>query len=189
MNFPQNKYKVIYADPPWSFATYSDKGKGRSAERHYECMSLEDIQNLPVSSIAERDCVLFLWVTDPFLKIGLDLIETWGFKFKTVGFYWVKVAKGCEDGFIFDEDDLFMGNGYWTRANPEQCLLATRGAPAALARDVRRLVIAPRAEHSHKPAIVRERIERLCAGPYIELFARETSPNWGVWGNETGKFR
>ena len=107
---------------------------------------------------------------------ALELIASWGFEYKTVGFYWVKKNKAGE-GF-------FTGRRHWMWANPEQCLLATRGKPARLAKDVKRLVIAPRREHSPKPDQVRERIERLVPGPYLELFARETKPGWECWGNQ-----
>ena len=100
-------------------------------------------------------------------------------------------------GFLLDEAkckgtkheaDFFTGLGYWTRANPEQCLLATRGHPTRLAKDVKRLVVEKRREHSRKPDSVRDRIERLVTGPYLELFARETKNGWDCWGNEAGLF-
>jgi len=78
--------------------------------------------------------------------------------------------------------------GYWTRANPEQCLLATRGHPKRIGRDVRRWIDAPRREHSRKPDEIYERIERLVDGPYLEMFARQTRDGWDAWGNETDKF-
>jgi N6-adenosine-specific RNA methylase IME4 len=84
--------------------------------------------------------------------------------------------------------DYFTGLGYWTRANPEQCLLATRGKPSRQAKDVRRLVVEKRREHSRKPDCVRERIERLVAGPYLELFARETKRGWDRWGDQVELF-
>ncbi len=87
-----SKYSVIYADPPWTFSTYSDKGKGRSPEAHYDCMSLEEVKSLPVSQYAADDCVLFMWVTDPMLDKGFEVIQSWGFTYKTVGFYWVKTS-------------------------------------------------------------------------------------------------
>ena len=90
-------YGVIYADPPWTFQTHSDKGKGRSAEAHYDCMSLADIKALPVADMAAQDCVLLLWVTDPHLRNAFDVIEAWGFAYKTVGFYWAKA--GAEFGY------------------------------------------------------------------------------------------
>ena len=86
-------YRVIYADPPWTFSTYSRKGKGRSAEAHYDCMTLSDIKALPVAEWASDDCVLLLWATDPLLEKAFDVIRAWGFTYKTVGFYWVKLNK------------------------------------------------------------------------------------------------
>ena len=177
---PQTKYGAILADPPWTFATYSKKGKGRSSEAHYDCMSFETICDLPVADWAARDSVLLLWVTDPLLPKGLELIERWGFTYKTVGFYWAKQNRVSEG--------WFTGMGYWTRANPEQCLLATRGHPQRQAKDVRRLIVAPRREHSRKPDEIYERIERLVDGPYLEMFARQSRPGWDSLGDETGKF-
>jgi N6-adenosine-specific RNA methylase IME4 len=177
------RYGVIYADPPWSFCTWSPKGTGRGAVSHYDCLDYEVLAALPVAELAAKDCILLLWVPDPFLRRGHDLIEAWGFKFKTVGFYWVKLNKAAKH-----DADFFVGLGHWTRANPEQCLLATRGHPSRKATDVRRLVVERRRQHSRKPDCVRERIERLVDGPYLELFARETKPGWDSWGDQVGLF-
>ena len=99
--FTTNKrYDVIYADPPWRFLTYSEKGKGRSAERHYPTMAKEDIQNLPVKRISAKDSVLFLWVTAPCLIEGLELIKAWGFTYKTVAFTWIKQNKRNDKPFM-----------------------------------------------------------------------------------------
>jgi len=168
-------FGVVYADPPWKFHTYSTKGKGRSAEVHYDCMSLDAIKALPVPSMVADDSVLLLWVTDPFLRHGLDVINAWGFTYKTVGFYWVKESPGR----VYP-----IGTGYWTRANPELCLLATQGHPRRINADVRKLILAPRREHSRKPDETYSRIERLCAGPYLELFARQRRPGWESIGDE-----
>jgi N6-adenosine-specific RNA methylase IME4 len=170
-------YGVILADPPWTFATYSAKGKGRSAEAHYNCMSLDAIKRLQVGNWAAPDCALFLWATDPLLPAALDVIAAWGFTYKTVGFYWAKTTK---DGARFP-----MGTGYYTRANPEQCLLATRGHPKRISRSVRKLIVSPRRLHSQKPDEVYERIEGLSPGPYLELFARGQRPDWDSWGLES----
>ena len=172
---PQH-YGVILADPPWTFATYSRKGKGRSAEAHYDCMSLADIKALPVGDWAAPDCTLFLWATDPSLPQALEVIAAWGFVYKTVGFNWAKTTK---DGAGFP-----IGCGYWTRANPEQCLFATRGRPQRLSRSVPQLILAPRREHSRKPDQVCERIEALVPGPHLELFARAPRAGWHAWGYE-----
>ena len=87
------KFSIIYADPPWTFKTWSNKGKGRSAENHYSCLSLKDIQKLPVAGIAADDCALFLWATDPLLPQALDLMERWGFNYKTIAFHWAKLNR------------------------------------------------------------------------------------------------
>jgi N6-adenosine-specific RNA methylase IME4 len=163
------KYGVINADPPWDFRIWSARGSGRAASSHYDCPDFSTLAKLPVSTLAAG--VLFLWATDPLLPRALELIEAWGFTYKTVGFYWVKLNSAAND-----DASYFTGLGYWTRANPEQCLLATRGKPKRLAKDVRRLVVDRRREHSREPDCVRERTERLITGPYIELFARKPSP-------------
>jgi N6-adenosine-specific RNA methylase IME4 len=172
-----NKYSVIYADPAWKFKTYSEKGLGRSPEAYYDCMSIDEIKQLPVADYAADDCVLLMWVTDPFLQKSFEVIESWGFVYKTVGFYWVK-GNWLVGDLKHCASDFSMGTGYWTRANPEQCLLAKRGNPKRINVDVRKLIISPRREHSRKPDEVYERIERLCAGPYIELFARQRREGW-----------
>jgi N6-adenosine-specific RNA methylase IME4 len=177
---PSKRYRVIYADPPWTFATYSRKGKGRSAEAHYDTMTLEDVKALPVAEWAADDAILLLWATDPLLDKALDVIRAWGFTYKTVGFYWAK-QNASGKGF-------FTGLGFWTRANPEQCLLATRGHPKRKAADVKKLVVSPRREHSRKPDEVYGYIERLAEGPYLEMFARTSRPGWDAWGVQKGLF-
>ena len=180
-------YGAIYADPPWRFSTYSDKGKGRSAEAHYDCMTLADIKAMPVAAWAARDAALFLWTTDPMLRHALEVIEAWGFTYKTVAFYWVKLNRN-RGGMFLEPRDFFTGMGFWTRANPELCLLATRGKPQRRATDVAKLLVAARREHSRKPDETYDRIERLVDGPYLELFARATRPGWDRLGNQAGLF-
>lgn len=168
------KYGVIYADPPWLFNTYSDKGKGRSSEAHYNCMSLTDICALPVQDLAADNCVLLMWITDPMLEKGFEVIKSWGFTYKTVGFYWVKRTIESDS----KEAHYPIGTGYWGRSNPEQCLLATHGKPSPQAHDVRKLLMSSRREHSRKPDEMYDMIERLCQGPYVELFARHPRSGW-----------
>lgn len=176
INFPNKKYKVIYADPPWYFKSYSKKGEGRNAIQHYDCMNLEDIKKLPVNNIAENNSTLLMWVTNPFLKLSFDVITSWGFNYKTVAFTWVKTNK--------KSSGYFKGLGYWTRANPEMCLLATKGKPKRISKGVDQLIISKLREHSKKPDEIYERIEKLLEGPYIELFARNKKQKWDSWGNE-----
>lgn len=183
-------YKAIYADPPWTFATRSDKGKDRSPETHYDCMTLDEIKAMPVNEIAAKDCVLFMWIIDTHLQMALDVIEAWGFTFKTKAFTWAKLNKNGGEKDAGDESAFFTGMGFWTRANPEDCLLATTGSPKRNedGRGVRRLVVAERREHSRKPDEIYERIETLVPGPYCELFARTGRDGWDQVGNEVGKF-
>jgi N6-adenosine-specific RNA methylase IME4 len=186
---PAEKFDVIYADPPWTFRTWSNEGKDRSPEKHYDCMSLADIRALPVSDIAADNCALFLWVTDPLLPEGLKLMEAWGFKFKTIAFVWAKLNKSAPPT-LWTERDFFTGLGYWTRANPELCLLGTRGKPKRVSKSVRRLVVSPRREHSRKPDEIAEKIDDLMGRDTskIELFARTARAGWTTWGNDVAKF-
>lgn len=175
----KNYYKVILADPAWTFKTRSDKGKSRSPEKHYHCMKMEDIMALPIRDLAAPDCVLLMWITDPLIFQSDAILRNFGFTPKTVGFYWVKLNK---------DDTPFTGMGFWTRANPEQCHLATIGKPKRTGKGVKRLIMSPRREHSRKPDEIFDRIEQLVDGPYLELFSRETREGWDTWGNEVGKF-
>jgi len=186
-NLPRGHYGVVYADPPWLYEVWSAKGTGRSAEQHYDVMSVPRIAALDVGSLAARDCVLFCWVTWPCLKQGHELIEHWGFTYKTCGFDWMK-ADNTQPDFWQEEVSPQVGLGHWTRSNTEPCLLATKGSPKRLDAGVRMGIIAPRREHSRKPDGIHERIERLVAGPYLELFARQSRPGWTTWGNEATKF-
>ena len=171
------KYQIIYADPPWNYKVYSKKGLGRGAESHYPTMSIEDICALPVGNLADKDCALFLWVTIPCLLEGLSVLKAWGFTYKTVGFVWVKQNRKA--------DSLFWGMGYWTRSNVELCILATKGHPKRVNAAVHQVIVSHIEEHSKKPQEARERIVSLMGDlPRIELFARQSTPGWDVWGNE-----
>jgi N6-adenosine-specific RNA methylase IME4 len=166
------KFRAILADPPWHFVARSEKGEGRSASQHYitDREQAEQIKALPIRELTAADCVLFMWMVDWAPQLALDVIDAWGFAHKTAAFTW---AKQNQSG-----DGWFMGNG------SEACWLATRGHPKRLNADVRQLVIARVTEHSRKPDEIHDRIERLVAGPYLELFARRERANWVTWGNE-----
>ena len=111
------------------------------------------------------------------LPQSLELIKYWGFSYSTVGFNWVKTNK--------NNNDYFVGMGWWTRANQEMCLLAKKGRIKSQSKSVRRLIVSPRQEHSKKPDEVRDRIVELCGDlPRIELFARQRVEGWDCWGNE-----
>lgn len=177
--FPDKRYEVIYADPPWK---YKDKGRHGNAERHYKTMTLDELCKLPVKDIAADNSVLFLWTTYPMLQEAMKVISAWGFLYKSIGFQWVKLNKSG-NGF-------FLGLGRWTRGNTEPCLLAVKGKPKRVSTGVRQLILAPLREHSRKPDEVRMRIVDLMGddSSRIELFARTHIPGWDVWGNETEMF-
>jgi len=172
------KYQIIYADPPWQFQA----GGGRKPP--YPVMKIKEIYDLPVLKLTDKNCILFLWATYPHLEYCLETIKKWGFKFKTVAFTWVKTKNGKYP----------IGTGYWTRANPEICLLATKGNIKRKSAKIRNLIISERGRHSEKPIEVRKRIIELVGDlPRIELFARKPKgqlfedksfDGWDVWGNE-----
>jgi N6-adenosine-specific RNA methylase IME4 len=188
MKFPNKKYNIIYADPPWQFKYQSKKRTDgtsddlniRDPQKEYPCMTIDDIYNMPVNEIADDNSILFLWVTYPLLKEGIKTMEEWGFTYKTCGFSWIKKNK--------KSDSLFWGLGYWTRANNEICLLGTKGKPKRVSKGVHQVVMSKIQKHSQKPDIVKDRIVELCGDvPRIELFARQRTKGWDVWGNEVSE--
>ena len=174
--FPDKKYNIIYADPPWSYKDKANAGK-RGAGHKYETQDNNWLENLPVRGLAADDCVLFLWVTMPKLSECWELIAKWGFTYKTVAFTWVKRNKKVSS--------WFWGMGNWTRANAELCLIATKGKPKRINAAVHSVVDTSIEGHSKKPGVVRDRIVKLLGDvPRIELFARQETPGWDVWGDE-----
>lgn len=173
--FPNKRYNIIYADPPWKYRVTNKST--RAAEAYYSTLKDSIIYNLSVDDIAAENCILFLWSTFPKLAEALETIKQWGFEYVTVAFTWIKQNK--------KSDSFFIGLGNWTRANAEICLLAKKGRPKRESKSVRQLVVSPVQEHSKKPDEVRDRIVELCGDlPRIELFARQKTPGWDVWGNE-----
>ncbi len=180
MELPNKKYKIIYADPPWEYRLFSNAESGRTAASHYDTMRIVDIYELPIESIADKDCVLFLWATFPALPEAMHTIKAWGFNYKTIGFIWVKRNK--------DKNTWFWGMGNWTRANAEICLIATKGSPKPISHSVHQVIDSKIREHSRKPNEVRDRIVRLMGDiPRIELFARDKIEGGDSWGNKVPK--
>ena len=180
IDFPTKKYDVIYADPPWQYKDKAHDGK-RGVQYQYETLSINELMQLPVSSIANTNCVLFMWVTAPLLLDALRLAQAWGFTYKTKGFCWHKVNK---DG------SSFRGMGHYTRSNTEDVLVFTKGRCLNRTdKGVFQVVTEARREHSRKPDEVRERLSKLYANASrIELFARNKTQNWDVWGNQINKY-
>lgn len=172
--FMKKKYQIILADPAWNFNFH--KRNLKSKEHLYPTMKAKDIINLNIKELADDDCVLFLWIMNSEIPLALECIKSWGFKYKTVAFTWAKLTKNGKYHF---------GGGNWTRSNPELCLLATKGKLKRISASVRNLVVSPLREHSRKPDEIRNNIIELLGDlPRIELFAREKTKGWDVWGNE-----
>tara|TARA_R110002020_G_C15891271_1_gene740112 strand:+ start:68 stop:610 length:543 start_codon:yes stop_codon:yes gene_type:complete len=179
LNLPNKKYNIIYADPPWAYRDKRDKHPRLcgGATVHYNTMKIEDIKNLPVNDIADTNCMLFLWTTFPNLQEGLDTIKAWGFKYKTLGFSWIKTNK--------KNGKPFFGIGYYTKSNCECCLIGVKGKPIVVSNSISSVIMNPRGEHSQKPDIIRENIVKLCGDiPRIELFARKKTDKWDSWGDQ-----
>lgn len=186
---------LIVADPPWKFEDWSEAGnKSKSPDHHYACQPLDWIMALPLDVLAGPNCLLCLWATNPMLRDAFDVLEAWGFTYKTKA-EWVKRTKNGHLGF---------GGGRRLRSSTEPVLIATRGNP--------RVAVAPRGaiadpgleqidvedlgvtieaalrEHSRKPDVAYETFRSMVDGPAVELFAREARPGFIAWGNETEKF-
>lgn len=189
---PYRHFKVIHADIPWRFESYSEKGEERSAQNHYDCMSLQDMARLNVEAHAAEDCHLFFWVTGPFLAAGahIPIMRAWGFEPTATAFVWVKLnSRWHRHWLTYIEDAMFfMGLGHTTRQNAEYVILGRKGKPARLAKDVKQIICEPLREHSRKPDEVYWRIARYAEGPYLDLFGREQRTGWTVRGNESDKF-
>lgn len=161
------KYRVVYADPPWSYGDKQNIDGLGGAEKHYTTMPLDEICKIPVPT--EKDAVLFIWVTSPMLEDVFKVINAWGFKYKT-SFVWDKVAHNM---------------GHYNSVRHELLLIATKGSCVP---DVKKLfdsvVSIERTEHSKKPSKFREIIDTLYpVGERLEMFAREAPEGWDVWGN------
>lgn len=174
---PNKKFSIIYSDPPWCYKgqkqhTKAGKPDTGGAIEHYETVKSTDLAQLKVSDIAEKDCLLFMWVTSPHLQQGITLMNSWGFNYATIAFVW---------------DKQKTNPGFYTLSQCEICLVGKRGKipkPRGQ-RNIRQLVSSLRGEHSQKPNEVRKRIELMFPSQTkIELFARETVEGWDAWGNQ-----
>eukprot|EP00698_Gefionella_okellyi_P009206 TRINITY_DN2324_c0_g1_i3.p1 TRINITY_DN2324_c0_g1~~TRINITY_DN2324_c0_g1_i3.p1 ORF type:complete len:330 (-),score=38.72 TRINITY_DN2324_c0_g1_i3:87-1076(-) len=183
-SMPSGRFDVIVADPPWPYHRNQCSG---AAENHYPTMTREQLLVLPVQGLAARNCALLLWTTGPHLDLAQQLIEAWGFEYKTVFFTWIKVT---------ERGTPVCGLGTYTRSASEFCLLATRGTVMHLKKShsVLQVISAERREHSRKPEESRNRIEGFFGTPHgdgtriVELFARQGREGWASWGNEVDKF-
>jgi len=168
---PQDKYDVIYADPPWKYDDKLIDGYG-AAEHHYPPMSIEELCDLPIENISDKNAVLFMWVTSPFVDECWDVIQAWGFEYKAM-FVWDKVRHNY---------------GHYNSVRHELLLICTKGSYLPQGKQLHDSVISIERsnEHSRKPEEFRQLIEQMYPqGRKIELFARGELPEgWKAWGNE-----
>ena len=179
------KYQIIYADPPWKYR--DSKGNDpKMGGITYPTMTDQEIMDLPVSEIADKNCALFLWATMPKLKEALGVIEAWGFWYISCAFNWVKLNPSGKG--------IYSGLGHWVNGNAELCLFAKKGTPKRLVKNIKQIQMYPRGRHSAKPPQIRGEIVKLLGDlPRIELFARKPGvliedpswKGWDVWGNES----
>ena len=173
----EKKYQVIYADPPWEYGAWGkpnpkSRPNGKVYPMPYPTLSLKEIKELPVSSIADTNCELYLWTTQKWLPKAFEVVEAWGFKYCQI-LTWCKAPRGLGQGGVFCPTTEFL-------------VLGRKGKMPKVRRvdttwwNVKR----PHNAHSKKPAEFREVVEKVSYGPRIELFARAKTPGWDIWGNE-----
>lgn len=163
----QSRFRTVYADPPWPYSNRASRG---AANNHYPTMSIKDICNEPVRDLIADNAHLHIWTTNGFLKEAFEVINAWGFQYKSC-LVWIKPQLG-------------MGN-YW-RVSHEFLLLGVRGKAAFEDRTHRSWLVERRTRHSKKPFAFRALIEKVSRGPYLELYGREEQPRsqWTVYGNQ-----
>ena len=171
-------YEVVVADPPWRFRTWGEHNQAKSASRHYALLLTEEIMSYPVQNLAQRDCLLLLWITAPMLPQGLETMARWGFVYKS-NMVWRKTTKAGR---------VRMGTGYWARSMHEQVLIGSIGKPSKFSA-FPSLFDGLAREHSRKPEEFYALVEKHTRGlRRADLFARTSRPGWEAWGLETGKF-
>ena len=171
------KFNIIYADPPWNGLGWNNGSGKKCPANHYKVLDVEEIKKLPIESIADENCALFLWVTFPNLQSGLDVMQAWGFRYCTIAFNWVKKNK--------KSDSWFLGCGNYTRANSEVCLLGMKGQLQRVSKSVHSVLDDRVMSHSQKPDEAAKRIVQLFGDiPRVELFARRRMDGWDACGDQ-----
>jgi N6-adenosine-specific RNA methylase IME4 len=168
-------YSIVYADPPWDYngrEQHNTAEANKSASDHYNTATLEDLKKIKVASVCAKDCLLFMWTSSPHLEQALELMKAWGFQYKTIAFVWHKQK---------------TNPGYYTVSSVEICLVGKKGiipSPRG-ARNIRQFLSEERTEHSKKPDEIRNRIVQMFpTQKKLELFARQRTEGWDVFGNE-----
>ena len=178
----ERQFTLAYADPPWR---YKANNRQCSTEPHYETMADDELAALPVRGLLHADSAVALWATAPKFDVAVRLLALWGYEFRTVLLTWIKVTAS-------GQHPIYATGAAYTRPCAEFLLLGVRGNLHVTARANRMIdsvLETRRAEHSHKPGVVRDILVALFGDrTRIELFTRETVPGWHAWGNETTKF-
>jgi N6-adenosine-specific RNA methylase IME4 len=192
-------YGCVFIDPPTRFRNYTaiqsqNPQSTRSNERHYQTMSYDELAALPIAALgAPTGCHYFVCTSGPFLPQAITLIAAWELKYSTRAFTWVKLKRSVDPNQLrlvpYSDADLHVGLGLTVRHQTEMVLLARRGNCRRISKAIREVIFAPARQHSRKPDELYRRIEKYCAGPYLELFTRERRPAWDAWGDEVDKFR
>jgi N6-adenosine-specific RNA methylase IME4 len=159
------RFGTIYADPPWHYANAASRG---AAENHYRTMTIDAIAGLPIAKLAADQAHLHLWTTNAFLFEAQQVIEAWGFTYKSC-LIWIKPQ---------------LGNGNYWRVSHEFLLLGVRGNLTFTDKTQQSWLCAERSRHSAKPKMFRKLIEQVSPGPRLELFARTLSDGWTTWGDQ-----
>lgn len=168
---PNGPFRVIVIDPPWSYRKRPNDPTHRAANP-YPSMPIEEIKELPISDLAENDCILWLWTTNAHMREAFDVLDAWGFTHKTI-LTWVKNR---------------MGLGDWLRGKTEHCLMAVKGKPVVDLTNQTTVIDGLVREHSRKPDEFYEMVEKLCPGSKVELFARNKREGWIPYGDQTELF-
>ena len=183
IDLPNKKYNIIYADPPWHYGSKSAVNNTTGSaikplSDHYSTVSLQELKNMPIKSMTKDDSACFMWVTDSHIDEALEVLRSWGFAYKTIAFNWIKTTS---------KGNYCKNVAPWKMKSSEICLLGIKGRMTKYkqANNIESLVIAQRTQHSQKPNEVRKRIVDLFGDlPRIELFARQKTDGWDVWGDE-----
>lgn len=171
MRFPDGKFGCVLADPPWQYGNTSSRA---AAENHYQTLPTAKLMCMPVEQMTLPNAHLYLWVTAAHLADGLMVMNSWGFTYK-MNLVWVKTKTAPK---------LQIGLGNYFRHAHELCLFGVRGRAVGAVHNLPSVLFAPRGQHSSKPELLQDWVEKLSPGPYLELFARRPRANWTVWGNQ-----
>ena len=188
-DLPRNHFGAILCDPPWSFRTYGGEDAVPTlGEDPYETMALEELKALPVAEVAAPDCLMVMWVISSHIPQAIELAEHWGFTYRSLGPVWFKDRHPDQLEMFGDGPICDLGMGYWFRQQCEIALVFGRGSPKRLNADVRQVISEPRRQYCRQPDGACAKGVRVLAGAYVDMFGRQSRPNWTVWGNEAAKF-